>query len=130
MLVPWERMSNVLELLHDFFSQGQFEIEKYTKGPVKGFIGMHEKNVTSRTQQSNPDNSTNSGDEFHFENHVNANSKFLSYEEKKMRSLFTKYEIKFLRNAKDMEFCNRVYHKIKFKKDAVSFRGTFGSISL
>ena len=84
-------MSNVLELLHDSPSQGQFGIEKYTKGLVKGFIGMHEKEGISRTQQSNPDNSTNSRDEFHFENHVNANSKILSNDE--LKSLVTYYKI-------------------------------------
>ena len=73
MLVPCERVSNVLELLHDFFSQGQFGIEKYTNGLVKGFIGMHEKEVISKKQQSNSDISTNSRDEFDFENNVNSN---------------------------------------------------------
>ena len=48
---------------------------------------------------------------------------------KTVRSLFTKYEIKFLRSANDMEFCTRVYLEIKIKKDAVSFRRTFGSMS-
>ena len=130
MLVPWERVSNVLELLHDSPSQGQLGIEKYTKGLVKGFNGMHEKEVISKKQQSNSDISTNSRDEFDFENNVNANSKILSYEEeKKVRSLFTKYEIKFLRSANDKEFCTRVYLEIKFKKDAVFFRRTFGSMS-
>ena len=83
MLVPWERVSNVLELLHDSPSQGQLGIEKYNKGLVKGFNGMHEKEVISKKQQSNSDISTNSRDEFDFENNVNANSKILSYEEEK-----------------------------------------------
>ena len=92
MLVPWERVSNVLELLHDSPSQSQLRIEKYTNGLVKGFSGMHEKEVISKTQQSNPDISTNSRDEFDFENNVNANSKILSYEEEK-NSEVTFYKI-------------------------------------
>ena len=39
MLVPWERVSNVLEQLHDSTSVGHFEIEKHTKGLVNGFLG-------------------------------------------------------------------------------------------
>ena len=37
-LVQWERLSNVLELLHDSPSADHFGIEKHTKVLVKDFI--------------------------------------------------------------------------------------------
>ena len=39
MIVPWERVPNVILLLHDSPSQGHFGVEKHTKVLVKGFIG-------------------------------------------------------------------------------------------
>ena len=47
----------------------------------------------------------------------------------KVRSLCRKYEVIFSRNSNDMGFCDRIYHKIKLKKDAVPFRRTYGSMS-
>ena len=47
----------------------------------------------------------------------------------KVRSLCTKNEAIFSRNSNDMQFCDRIYHKIKLKKDAVPFRRTYGSMS-
>ena len=35
----------------------------------------------------------------------------------------------FSRNSNDMGFCDRIYHKIKLKNDAVPFRRTYGSMS-
>ena len=74
----------------------------------------------SRVQQNNPDNNKKHRDEFDFEKHVNSSSMSLSCEEMtKVRS----------RNSNDMGFCDRIYHKIKLKKDAVPFRCTYGSMS-
>ena len=39
MLVPWERVSRVLELLHDSASAGHFGFEKTYQGLVKSSIG-------------------------------------------------------------------------------------------
>ena len=44
----------------------------------------------------------------------------------KMSRLYTKYEVIFPQNSNDMWCCD---HKIKFKKDAVPFRRTYGSMS-
>ena len=35
----------------------------------------------------------------------------------------------FSRNSNDMGFCDRIYHKIKLKKDVVPYRRTYGSMS-
>ena len=84
----------------------------------------------SRVQQNNPDNNKKHRDEFDIKKHVNSSSMSLSCEETtKVRSLCTKYEVIFLRNSNDMGFCDRIYHKIKLKKDAVPFRRTYGSMS-
>ena len=69
-------------------------------------------------------------DEFDFEKHLNSSSMSLPCEEMtKVRSLCTKYEVIFLRNSIDRGLCDRIYHKIKLKKDAVPFRPTYGSMS-
>ena len=47
----------------------------------------------------------------------------------KVRSLCTKREVIFSRNSNDMGFCDRDYHKIKVKKDAVHFRRKYGTMS-
>ena len=84
----------------------------------------------SRVQQNNPDNNKKHRDEFDFEKHVNSSSMSLSCEEMtKVRSLCTKYKVIFSRNSNEMGFCDRIYHKTKFKKDAVPFRRTYGSMS-
>ena len=84
----------------------------------------------SRVQQNNPDNDKKHRDEFDFEKNVNSSSMSFSCEEMtKVRSLCTKYEVIFSRNSKDMGFCDRIYHKIKLKKDAVPFRRTYDSMS-
>ena len=84
----------------------------------------------SRVQQNNPDNNKKHRDEFDFNKHVNSSSMSLSCEEmSKLRSLCTKYEMIFSRNSIDMGFCDRIYHKIKLKSDAVPFRRTYGSMS-
>ena len=84
----------------------------------------------SGVHQNNPDNNKRHRDEFDFEKLVNSSSMSLSCEEMtKVRSLCTKYEVIFSRNSNDMGFCDRIYHKIKFKKDAVPFRRTYGSMS-
>ena len=83
-----------------------------------------------RVKQNNPDNNKKHRDEFDFEKHVNSSSMSLSCEEMtKVRSLCTKYEVIFLRNSNDMGFCDRIYHRIKLKKDAVPLRNTYGSMS-
>ena len=84
----------------------------------------------SRVQQNNPDNNKKHRDEFDFAKHVNSSSKSLSCEEMtKVRSLCTTYEVIYSRNSNDMGFCDRIYHKIKLKMDAVPFRRTFGGMS-
>ena len=77
----------------------------------------------SRVQQNNPDNNKKQRDEFDFEKHLNSSSLSLSCEEAtEVRSLCTKFEVIFSRNSNDTGFCDRIYHKIKLKKDAVPFR--------
>ena len=84
----------------------------------------------SRVQQNNPENNGKHRDEFDFEKHVNSSSMSLSCEEMtKVRSLYTKYEVIFSQNSNDMGFCDRIYHKIKFKKDDVPFRRRYGTMS-
>ena len=84
----------------------------------------------SRVQQNNADNNKKHRDEFDFEKLVNSSSMSLSCEEMtKVRSLCTKYEVKFSRNSNDMGSCDRIYHKIKLKKDDVQFRRKYGSMS-
>ena len=79
----------------------------------------------SRVQQNNPDNNGKLKDEFDFEKHLNTSLMSLSCEEMtKVRALCTKYEVIFSRNSNDTEFCDRIYHKIKLKKDAVPLRRT------
>ena len=69
-------------------------------------------------------------DEIDYEKHLNSSSMRLSCEEMtKVRSLCTKYEVISSRNSTDTGFCNRIYHKINIKKDAVPFRRTYGSLS-
>ena len=82
------------------------------------------------TEQKNPDNNTKHRDELDFEKHVNASSFSLYCEEMtELMTLCAKYEVIFSRISKDMGFCDRIYHKIKLKKDDVSFRRTYGSMS-
>ena len=62
---------------------------------------------------------------------MNSSSMSLSCEETtKVRSFCTKYEVIFSRNSNDRGFCDRIYHKIKLKKDVVPFRRTYGSMSI
>ena len=85
----------------------------------------------SRVQQSNPDKNGKRRNDFDFEKHVHSISMSLSCEEMtKVRSLCTEYEVIFLQNSNDMAFCDRIYHKIKLKKDAVPFRRAYGSMCL
>ena len=84
----------------------------------------------SRIQQNNPDNNAKSRDEFDFQKHVNTSSMNLTCDEMaKVRPLCMKFETIFSPNSNDMGFCNRIHHKIKLKKDAASFRRTYGSMS-
>ena len=84
----------------------------------------------SKVQQINPDNNGKHRDEFDFQNHANSSSMSLSCEEMtKVRSLCAKYEVIFSRNSNDVGFCDRIYHKMKLKKDVVAFRRTYGSMS-
>ena len=45
MLVPWERVSNVLELLHDSPSAGHFGIEKRYQRACEYFLAVNEKGL-------------------------------------------------------------------------------------
>ena len=85
---------------------------------------------TLRVPKDNPDNNKKHRNEFDFEKHVNSSSMSLYCEEMtKVRSLCTKYEEVFSRNSNDMGFCDRIYHKIKLKKEAVPLRSTYGGMS-
>ena len=84
----------------------------------------------SRVQQNSPDKNKKHRNEFDFEKHVNSSSMSLSCEKMtKVRSHCTKYEVIFSRKSNDMGFFDRIYHKIKLKKDAVPFRRTYGRMS-